>query len=100
MPFSWVKVEAQKPPTTEREREKMIVKKELLQAFLDKYGITAAILAREMHVSESEIQTLLDGGAVNEETARKFIYYFGADEAVKMIDWAALGKEIPNIGEG
>lgn len=100
MPFSWVKVEAQKPPTTEREREKMIVKKELLQAFLDKYGITAAILAREMHVDENEIKTLLDGGAVNEETARKFIYYFGADEAMKMIDWAALGKQIPNIGEG
>lgn len=78
----------------------MIVKKELLQAFLDKYGITAAILAREMHVSESEVKTLLDGGAVNEETARKFIYYFGADEAVKMIDWAALGKQVPNIGEG
>lgn len=89
-----------KPPTTERECEKMIVKKELLQAFLDKYGITAAILAREMHTSESEVKTLLDGGAVNEETARKFIYYFGADEAVKMIDWAALGKQIPNIGEG
>lgn len=78
----------------------MKIRKELLQAFLDKYGITAAILAREMHVDESDIQTLLNGGVVNEETARKFIYYFGADEAVKMIDWAALGKQIPNIGEG
>ena len=78
----------------------MKIRKELLQAFLDKYGITAAILAREMHVDESELQTLLNGGAVNEETARKFIYYFGADEAVKMIDWAALGKQVPNIGEG
>lgn len=78
----------------------MIVKKELLQAFLDKYGITAEILAQEMHVDIQEIKTLLNGGAVNEETARKFIYYFGADEAVKMIDWAALGKAIPNIGEG
>ena len=78
----------------------MIIKKELLQAFLDKYGITAAMLAREIGVDEREIQTLLDGGAVNEATARKFIYYFGADEAVKMIDWAALGKEIPNIGKG
>lgn len=78
----------------------MKVRKELLQAFLDKYGITAAILAREMHVDEQEIKTLLDGGAVNEATARKFIYYFGADEAVKMIDWAALGKQVPNIGKG
>ena len=78
----------------------MKIKKELLQAFLDKYGITASMLAREMHVDIQEIKTLLDGGAVNEETARKFIYYFGADEAMKMIDWAALGKAIPNIGEG
>lgn len=78
----------------------MKIKKELLQAFLDKYGITAAILARDMHASEQEIKTLLEGGAVNEATARKFIYYFGADEAVKMIDWAAMGKQVPNIGEG
>lgn len=77
----------------------MKIKQELLQAFLDKYGITAAMLAREIGVDEREIQTLLDGGAVNETTARKFIYYFGADEAMKMIDWAALGKEIPNIGK-
>lgn len=77
----------------------MKIKQELLQAFLDKYGITAAMLAREIGIDEREIQTLLDGGAVNEATARKFIYYFGADEAMKMIDWAALGKEIPNIGK-
>ena len=78
----------------------MIVKKELLQAFLDKYGITAAMLAREIGIDIQEIKTLLDGGAVNETTARKFIYYFGADEAVKMIDWATLGKQVPNIGKG
>lgn len=78
----------------------MIIRKELLQAFLDKYGITAVMLAREIGVDEREIQTLLDGGAVNEATARKFIYYFGADEAIKMIDWAAMGKQTPNIGKG
>ncbi len=78
----------------------MIIRKELLQAFLDKYGITAGMLAREIGVDENEVETLLNGGAVNEQTARKFIYYFGADEAVKLIDWAALGKEIPNIGKG
>ena len=78
----------------------MIIRKELLQAFLDKYGITAAMLAREIGTDKREIQTLLDGGAVNEATARKFIYYFGADEAVKMIDWAAIGKQKPKIDEG
>lgn len=78
----------------------MKIKKELLKAFLDKYNISAAILAREMGVAVAEVEKLLCGEAVNEETARKFIYYFGADEAVKMIDWAAIGKEKPNIGEG
>ena len=78
----------------------MKIKKELLQAFLDKSGINAAILARDMQVDEKDINELLEGGAVNEATARKFIYYFGAAEAVKMIDWAAMGKQVPNIGEG
>ena len=53
-----------------------------------------------MHVDEQEIKTLLEGGAVDEETARKFIYYFGANEAVKMIDWAAMGKPVPTDDEG
>ena len=73
----------------------MKVKRETVQAFLDKYGITAAMLARDMDVDEREIQTLLSGGAINEATARKFVYYFGADEAVKMVDWAAIGKKNP-----
>ena len=29
-----------------------------------------------------------------------FIFYFGADEAVKMIDWAAIGKENPFTDKG
>ena len=78
----------------------MKVKTELLQAFLDKYGITAAILAREMGVAVAEVEKLLDGTAVGEETARRFIFYFGADEAVKMIDWAAIGKQNPFTDKG
>ena len=78
----------------------MKVKKELLQAFLEKYNITAAILARDMGLKAADIETLLRGEAVNEATARRFIYYFGADEAVKMIDWAAMGKEKPSTGKG
>lgn len=76
----------------------MIVKKEQLQNYLDKRGISAAILARDMGVNETEVETLLRGEAVNEATARRFIYYFGADEAVKMIDWAAIGKQNPLTG--
>lgn len=78
----------------------MKIKKELLQAFMQKYGIKAAILAREMGVAVAEVEKLLSGTAVGEETARRFIYYFGADEAVKMIDWAAIGKQNPFTDKG
>ena len=78
----------------------MKVKTELLQAFLDKYGITAAILAREMGVTVGEVEKLLGGTAVNEETARRFIYYFGADNAAEYIDWAAIGKQNPLADKG
>ena len=78
----------------------MKVKTELLQAFMQKYELSAAILAREMGVTVGEVEKLLGGTAVNEETARRFIYYFGADEAVKMIDWAAIGKQNPLADKG
>ena len=78
----------------------MKVKTELLQAFMQKYELSAAILAREMGVTVGEVEKLLGGTAVSEETARRFIYYFGADEAVKMIDWAAIGKQNPLADKG
>ena len=78
----------------------MKVKPELLQAFMQKYELSAAILAREMGVAVGEVEKLLDGTAVGEETARRFIYSFGADEAVKMIDWAAIGKQNPFTDKG
>lgn len=78
----------------------MKVKTELLQAFMQKYELSAAILAREMGVAVAEVEKLLSGTAVGEETARRFIYYFGADEAVKMIDWAAIGKQNPFKDKG
>ena len=78
----------------------MKVKTELLQAFMQKYELSAAILAREMGVTVGEVEKLLGGTAVGEETARRFIYYFGADEAVKMIDWAAIGKQNPFTDKG
>ena len=78
----------------------MKVKTELLQAFMQKYELSAVILAQEMGVTVGEVEKLLCGTAVNEETARRFIYYFGADEAVKMIDWAAIGKQNPFTDKG
>ena len=78
----------------------MKIKTELLQAFMQKNELSAAILAREMGVAVGEVEKLLGGTAVNEETARRFIYYFGADEAAKMIDWAAIGKQNPFTDKG
>ena len=72
----------------------MKVKTELLQAFMQKNELSAAILAREMGVK------LLDGKAVSEETARRFIYYFGADNAAEYINWAAIGKQNPFADKG
>ena len=46
----------------------------------------------------AEVRTF--GGDTGAETARRFIYYFGADEAVKMIDWAAIGKQNPFTDKG
>lgn len=73
----------------------MKIKTELLQDYLDEQEITATILARNMGINAAEVEKLLSGTAVNEETARRFIYYFGADNAAKFIDWAAIGKENP-----
>ncbi len=73
----------------------MKIKKEVLQAYLDKYQITAADLARDMGLEVSAIETLLSGGAADEPTARVFIYYFGADESSVLVDWDALGKKNP-----
>lgn len=77
----------------------MKVKKELLQNYLDEHELTAAMLARNMCVNAEEVEKLLNGKTVNEETARRFIYYFGADNAAKFIDWAAIGKENPLAGK-
>lgn len=77
----------------------MKIKKELLQDYLDEHDLTAAVLARNMGVNAAEVEKLLSGMAVNEDTARRFIYYFGADEAAKYIDWSAIGKENPLAGK-
>ena len=77
----------------------MKIKTELLQNYLDEHELTAAILARNMGVNTAEVEKLLGGIAVNEETARRFIYYFGADNAAEYIDWAAIGKQNPLAGK-
>ena len=76
----------------------MKVKTELLQAFMQKNELSAAILAREMGVTVGEVEKLLGGTAVNEETARRFIYYFGADNEghifIKLTNLSNEGKTL------
>ena len=78
----------------------MKIKKELLQDYLDEQEITATILARNMGINAAEVEKLLNGETVDENTARRFIYYFGADNAAKFIDWAAIGKQNPFTDKG
>ena len=78
----------------------MKIKKELLQDYLDEQEITATILARNMGINAAEVEKLLNGETVDENTARRFIYYFGADNAAKFIDWAAIGKQNPFADKG
>lgn len=73
----------------------MKIKKELLQHYMSEQKMNAAILARNMGVTVAEIEQLLNGLAVGEKTAQRFIYYLGADDAAKFIDWAAIGKQNP-----
>ena len=78
----------------------MKVKTELWQACMQKNERSAAILAREMGVAVAEVEKLLDGKAVSEETARRFIYYFGAEHAADDIDLAEHGKQNPLAEKG
>ena len=73
----------------------MKVKRELLLKYLKKNGMSAADLAHQMGVSLAEVEKMLSGETVGVNTARKFIRYFTADEAQRLIDWEAIGKENP-----
>lgn len=73
----------------------MKIKKELLKAFLDKYNISVELLAKDMGIAAAMLETLLNGEAVDRKVAERFIHYFGAEEAAKMIDWDAIGKVNP-----
>ena len=77
----------------------MKIKANMLLSLMEKKGLTKEGLAREMGVDVSEVEKLLNGEAVIEQTARKFIYYFGADEAQRFVDWEAIGKKNPLDGE-
>ncbi|MCM1404369.1 MAG: hypothetical protein NC133_02610 [Prevotella sp.] len=75
----------------------MKIKKQILQSFLSKYDISEELLADELNVELSEVKKLLNHESVQEATARKFIYYFGTDEIIDLIDWDAMGKKRPNL---
>ena len=65
----------------------MKIKKELLQAFLDKYGITTKILARDMGVAVSEVEKLYRLMCFNvfahnrDDHSKNFTYLYEEKEA-------------------
>ena len=73
----------------------MKVKTKLLRNYLKRKGMSNDELARAMGVSVAEVIKMLEGKAVGVNTARHFIRYFTADEAQRLIDWEAIGKENP-----
>ena len=73
----------------------MKIKVHLLQAYLDKHKLSVSDLAKEMEISVTELEKLLNGEAVDQKTARRFIYYFGAKKAQRFVDWEAIGKKNP-----
>jgi len=87
---------AEKYAVSLTEREKALAQ----QAGADYFSSLNEAEIDAMGVDEKEIETLLRGEAVNEATARRFIYYLGADEAVSLIDWAAIGKQNPLTNKG
>ena len=70
----------------------MKVKKELLRELLDDYVMSGAEFAREMGVDAEEVEKMLNGERVGENTIRKFIGYVGPVAARRLIDRDAAGK--------
>ena len=73
----------------------MKVKSKMLTLYLMANGMKGAEFAREIGVGAAEVEKMFNGEAVEEPTARKFIYYLGADEAQHFVDWEAIGKINP-----
>ena len=77
----------------------MKVRRKLLLQIMEETAMNNEMLARNIGVDVSEIKMLFAGEAVGIKTARKFIYYFGADDAQRLIDWEAIGKKNPLADE-
>jgi transcriptional regulator with XRE-family HTH domain len=73
----------------------MKVKIKRLKKYLKDNGLTKEELACDMGVSAAEVEKMLNGQTVGVNTARKFIAFFGADDAQSLIDWEAIGKKNP-----
>lgn len=77
----------------------MKIKTQLLREYLGKKKLSVEELADDMETSVAELEKLLNGEAVDVKAATLFIFYFGADEAQKFIDWEAIGKKNPLANE-
>ena len=73
----------------------MKVKVILLKKYMKQKEMSPEKLASVMDVKVSEVEKMLNGEVVTEDTAIAFIEYLGADKAQELIDWEAIGKQNP-----
>lgn len=73
----------------------MKIKVKKLLSYLKRSELSNSEFAQALGVSLAEVEKMLAGKAVGINTARKFIYYFSAEDAQHYIDWEAIGTENP-----
>jgi len=84
----------------ENEKQKgMVIKPELLHDYLQEKMMSARQFAEDVEISEVEVEKLLNGEIVGEQTATMFINFFGADKSQAFIDWDAIGIKNPLADE-
>ena len=73
----------------------MLTRADKLKKFLDYIGVSSQEFARLIEVSETEAEKLLNGEAVEYDTAHNFIYWMKGYVAQHYIDWERMGIRNP-----
>lgn len=73
----------------------MLTRADKLKKFLDYIGVSSQEFARLVEVSETEAEKLLNGEAVEYDTAHNFIYWMKGYVAQHYIDWERMGIRNP-----
>lgn len=77
----------------------MKINRNKLVKYLEESGGSMRDLAKQLNWSlEKLISVLFENGALNEEDAREFVYFVGAKEAMKIINWRQMDVRKPSYG--